>query len=352
MKRVWLSIGLVFVCCAGSFRHSYVLQPPSAPTIALSDSAEIRWKMKLKAYPNNCIALNDTILLISDSNGGVTTIDLRTGVRHDRYWRPFKRPVRLLGFKGNIVFLSSCETKEVIAWDLKNAHKIWKKTFAEYFSEMVLHQTALYFKSDSIIAKVNALNGNVILSQNLHEPLARGFIYFNDHLFVFAAKGILHSFDLNLEEKNRSMLEIHHAEEMVQFGERLLFYNTRGNVRVFSLQSKAVCALDFDDPIYASPLIVDDHVFVPFARGRIDARSLENDSLIWRFSHKSLLNIAPLLIKENIIIPFARGQVVVINLHDGRERQRFNFDKSIDFAALTPRGLLLGHRRELYLVSF
>ena len=71
----------------------------------------------------------------------------------------------------------------------------------------------------------------------------------------------------------------------------------------------------------------------------------------WRFSGKSLLNLDLLITDHNIILVYARGQVVSLNPKTGEKQWQYDHDESLTFAALTQRGILLGHRREIFFIG-
>ena len=305
---------LIFLACNKGLKNSYVLSNLPTKRIALSGPIGVLWQTHLKADLNQFFIVNDSLLLIGDSNGGITTLNLRSGIKSDRYWIPNKRPIRLYDASNKILYFSSETQKEIWAWDLVNADKVWKKKFTIDYDEMQLVDSTLFFKSDSSLAKVKANNGEIILSNNFDVQHTTGFIYNDGIFYVCTQNGVLKRFDANLTKVDELKLNMEMVESITQINKSILFYNTLGHVKMYSMDAHSIYyENEYGSTIFSSPFHAHDQIIVPFANGKVSSYSIQNDSLLWSFSLKSLLNLNIMLDEENIIIPYARGIIVALD---------------------------------------
>ena len=351
-RVIFLVLLLLLTSCHNGLKKSYHFSQEPVMKIILSTGPEEKWTSKLKSYPQNRFVTNDSLLLIGDSRGGVSILDLFTGDRIDRYWRPFKRPIQLYHISDSILYLSSESEKEIIAWDLIKTSKQWKKKFSYDFYDLIHNDNMLFLKSDSAVASIHALSGEIQHINNMGVRLAKGFVLFDNMIYVCTEQGQLIALNSDLERIHETDLNIHVVEAISRQHDRLIVYNTDAWIRIFSLiEKKITSSFNFDKHLFSAPQISKNRIYMPFAEGRIEARTLELDSLLWSFSLQSLLNQNILVTSENIIIPFARGKVVSLHSDFGNELWRYDFGKSIDFVGLTQYGLLLGHGKELSMIG-
>lgn len=351
IRPVILTLLILLTGCHKGLRQPYRIETKPVESPAFADSVEQVWAYKLKAHPNQIIVLNDSLVLFGDSNGGVTVLNGHNGERIDRYWKPFKRPVQLYGIVDSVLYFSSETINEIMAWDIANAKNIWKRNFRFDYNEMIYDDSTLYLKSDSTLAKINALSGDTLSSVKLKGKSAAGFIYTHETFYVCSQNGQLCAFDKNLKNKGNVNLKLDVVESVSQHKELLIAYNTGGSIRLYSPVTGMIqYSKDFNELLYAPPTIQRDLVIVPYANGTVVAYSLENESQQWSYSFNSLLNLELLATEENLIIPYARGRVVGLDF-SGHELWRYDHGKSVDYAALLHSGVLLGHRREISLTG-
>ena len=349
MRRfIILTLFLLVAGCYRGLRQTYTIKAHSNKSSALSHPVDLLWQSKLKAYPNQVINLNDSLLLIGDSRGGVTTLNKNTGERGDRYWRPFKRPIQLYGLLDSVLYFSSETEKNIVAWDMKKAAQLWKKRFDVDYNQLLSIDSLLYLASDSSVAMISATLGVQFRAIQLDKKLARGIAHAKNKIYICSESGELQEFDQNLQSTDNKDLNIQMVKAILLQGERLLLYNSRGSVRIVALNNSTIeFSKDFGANLYAAPRLVNDLLIVPFATGQVSAYSLNDATQKWSFFTESLLNLDLLITNESIIIAYARGQVVSIDVKTGLERWRYDHGQSLDFAALTRQGVLLGHRKEI-----
>lgn len=342
----------IFIHCGKGLRHRYTLSDDITLTITLGEAAHVLWHKKLKAEIHSTYTLNDSLLLIGDSRGGVTVLDVTNGKTIDAYWKPFKRPVQLYGRHGVKFLFSSKTDKEIIAWDLEKAAKAWQKKFEHDYDEMITIDSTLYFKSDSVLVKMLADDGTVFRSHILETPHVPGFFCVNNAFFICSQNGVLKFYDHSLQLVDKYNVQLQLVEKMLRYGDNILIYNTSGEIRVFSLERHLLIYQNSrGKTLYSSPLLIHDQIIIPYANGELESRSLDSDSLNWRFSFKSLINLSPIRMNDSVYFTTARGEVICLALSTGIEQWRFDLEKSVHFVAPVANGVILAHRKEIFLIG-
>ncbi|MBN1481162.1 PQQ-binding-like beta-propeller repeat protein [candidate division KSB1 bacterium] len=351
-RSLILSTFLMLAGCHGGLKQPYSIEPSLNNSLALRNPADQLWHNKLKAYPNQIVNLSDSLVLIGDSRGGLTTLNINTGDRTDRYWRPLKHPVQFYGHGDSVLYFSAETDKEIIAWDIHKTVQVWEKKFDVDYHEMIFIDSLLYFLSDSSVAKISATLGDVFQTIHLEAKLARGTARARDKIYICTESGELLEFDQQLNNTDKMDLNISMVEAMWQFGERALVYNSRGSIRIVALEKAEIeFSKDLNVALYAAPRLANDLLIIPFATGKVSAYSLKEARQKWSFAAGSLLNLDVLITNETIIFAYARGQVVCLDAETGTELWSYDHGESINFAALTHNGVLLGHRKEITFIG-
>ena len=351
-RFVILTMLLLMLGCARSLKQPYSIETPASFATDLQKPVDELWQNKLKAYPNQVMFLNDSLLLIGDSRGGLTTFNINTGDRTDRYWRPLKRPVQLYDRLGSVLYFTAESERDVIAWDLQHAEQLWKIKLDIDYSDMIAVDSMLYAISDSSAAKIDAQSADLLKTIPFETKLIKGVAYAEDKIYFCSESGELFEFDQHLDRLDQMDLDLPMVHGLQQHRDRLIVYNSQASIRIVDLKKFAIeFSTDLGEPLYAAPRVAHDLLIVPFATGTVTAYSMTDASPAWRFSGKSLLNLDLLITDHNIILVYARGQVVSLNPKTGEKQWQYDHDESLTFAALTQRGILLGHRREIFFIG-
>lgn len=351
-RTLILSILLLLAGCHSGLKQRYSIETSLNKSLDLSNPAAQLWHRKLKAHPHQVIHLNDSLVLIGDSRGGLTALNVNSGDRTDRYWRPFKRPIQFYGQVDSVLYFSSDSEQEIIAWDVHNAVQLWGKKYQVDYNDMLSVDSVLYFLSDSSVAEINASSGALLQTKQLETKLAKGIAHARDKIYMCTETGDLLEFDRHLNRIDNMELNIPMVEAVLQQGEHVVVYNSRGSIRIVALNNFEIeFSKDYGTALFAAPRLIDELLIVPFATGTVSAYSLDDASRAWSFSVTSLLNLDLLITKESIIVVYARGQVVCIDAKTGTEQWRYDHGQSLEFADLTRSGLLLGHRTEITLIG-
>ncbi|MBN1561850.1 PQQ-binding-like beta-propeller repeat protein [candidate division KSB1 bacterium] len=351
-RSIILTTLLILAGCHRGLRQPCSIETSWNKSLDLSNPVAQLWQSKLKEHPDQVIHLNDSLALIGDSRGGVTTLNLNSGDRMDRYWKPLKRPIQFYGQINSVLYLSSESENDIIAWDLKNAALLWKKEFDVDYDRMISVDSVLYLRSDSSVAKISARTGALLQNIQLEEKLAKGIAGAGDKIYICTESGDLQEFDQQLNSLGELDLNLPMVKAILQQGERLIAYNSRGSIRIVALENAHIeFSNDFGAELYAAPCLTNGLVIVPFAAGTVAAYSLHDASLEWSFSAASLLNLDLLITNRCIIVVYARGQVVSIDAKNGVEQWQYDYGRSLNFAVLTRKGILLGHRKEISLIG-
>ena len=353
MRKLFLLFIFIFaMSCSKGLQRNYTIEDRPPFRLQPSDSLRTKWEQKVKGFLVDVKTLNDKYILLTESRGGLTVLNLETGKKEDNYWSKYKNPVQLYGVIDHKLFFSSEEKKEVICWNLLTSEFVWKKKLKHDYDSMVIHSDTLYFQAVNALAAVNAVNGGIIKTRQINASLRPGLVNYGDSIIGIDVQGTLRIFSKQLKPVETNELDVAMAQPLVQHSNTLLVYNTDGKVKRFSLlEKRIVYSRDFERTLYAKPLLLGNVLVVPFADGVVHAYDMTSNALQWTFQREGLLNINPVYIDEKLVLFYARGEIVILDMKNRNRQWRYDTEKSIDFAALTPRGILVSHHKKCRLIG-
>jgi len=123
---------------------------------------------------------------------------------------------------------------------------------------------------------------------------------------------------------------------------RLLVVDPASGETVFQIQLAA--------PIYSRPLIAGGLVVAATAAGEIIALQGSDGFPAWRVQGEGLVKHPLLAIGGQpplaVLVAFARGRLLALELATGRELWRYDMERPIAIASLTPGGVVVADRRK------
>jgi|GEM_PF-1695010 len=335
---------------------------------ALVVKPELVWQAKLPSPPAALLPLGANVLLVATYRGELYRLSLETGRRDGRIRQPLRKPItaQLVHREGPHLFVASSQDKELHAYHLTRGRKLWKQRAAGITGPLGLAYDLLLTASLSgAVAAYDINDGSLVWRRQLPGRCYQGVRVLGDRVLVLDDSGTLYALPIQ-NPSDMPMPETDRATEPVEdyphlwkrqlpvtpnavvgsgdgrlvIGDsdgRLLVVDPAGGETVFQVQLAA--------PIYGRPIIAGGLVVAATAAGEIIAFQGSDGFPVWRVQGEGLVN-HPLLIigypqPQAVLVAFARGGLLALDLATGRELWRYDLEKPLQIACLTPGGVVV-----------
>ncbi|UCH62259.1 MAG: PQQ-binding-like beta-propeller repeat protein [Fidelibacterota bacterium] len=339
---------------------------------ALVAKPELAWQTKLPSPPTALLPMGADILLVATHRGELYRLDLKTGRRDGRIRRPLRKSLtgQLVYREGPYLFITSSQDTELLAYELTQGRTLWKQQVAGITGHLGLADDLLLAASISgEVAAYDIHDGRLIWHRQLPGRCYRGVRVLDDRILVLNDGGILYALplrkpsDILLPETNQATETVEDYAHLwkrqlpvtpnavVGSGEgRLVIGDTDGRLLVVDpAVGETVFQIQMAAPIYSRPLITGGLVVAATAAGEIVALKGSDGFPVWRVREDGLVNHPLLLIgspqPRAVLVAFARGGLLALDLATGQELWRYDLEKPLDIASLTPDGLVVADRQ-------
>ena len=350
-------LGLLLVTCyKGPIQLN---QPPALPVenAWLHAAPEEVWSVKLISPPASLITLADGQLMVLTYRGELCIYNLIIGKLTGRVWQPLRMQITgyTLGDEHQILYFASARDKELHAYDLMAARKLWKLQYGDLTGNMTTVGQQLFAatKGGSIIA-VNRAAGNVVWAKRFPGRFTNGVYGFGNRVLALSDRGQMYAFDViaadSIAMAWQQEITVQPTYQAVPTPQGLLICDSFGRILVIEPDSGGVIFNNLlPAPIYSKPLVTDGAAIIATSSGRVYAINLDSGEIMWEYEGAGLVNL-PIIAATGAtptiaVIPYSRGTVVALEIASGRLVWEHKFERPIRLAAITDTGLAVVDRR-------
>jgi outer membrane protein assembly factor BamB len=308
----------------------------------------LRWTFKSPSPPNHALLLNDSSLLITTHRGELFGLNLHSGKRITRLWKPFKKPVEILAFdtRHGVLFLTSTVDKKVLAYQLTTADILWEIPLAHALPEMIIQdEWAVVPVLRRQLQLLDKHTGTLLSSQVLPGVLSSGLFQIDSSYWALLESGELLCFDQQLKLAGKYSIVCSPQSALGICGQIILIGDAEGRLYLFDSRSRKLLLRDrYKQPFYTAPLLSDALIIAAKADGQVMALDSCSTKVQWKFCEDGLINLPLQQCDGLVIIPYTKGVLVALDRRTGLLQWRKETERQLRWIMMTPRGILAADR--------
>ena len=249
---------LIVAGCSRGLRKSIIFDSANLEGYKLSSSKapELKWETKLPSSVRGLTLINKKNVLISSNRGELYIVDILTGKRTTRIWKPFDKPINILflGSEGGIIYFTSLINKGVYAYSLEKAKIRGKFSLPGLQGQMVIvGDTAFVLQGRKNILSFNKNTGESIRKLEINTSIAKGIYEYGNLLWIIREDGCLLSYDIHLKPKDFFSLKLSPEPVATKIGNKIIACDSDGHVILIDLkQRKILFKKQLSAPIFLS----------------------------------------------------------------------------------------------------
>lgn len=348
-------ISLVTVSCTGKLRTSIVVPDESVgqPADATLAPSEI-WQNKLISPIHQIHAVDSSRVLLVSKRSEIFLWDMDLEDITGNVWQPFRDASSAYLIKDNVLYIGTFIGKLIIAYDLAQRKRLWRTKVKITPGALTIACDRLYFPVKNGRKYLDINNGEIIGQRRIPGKLASALIAGGKVLYGVDREGRLLSLDENLKIIRHWDTDLGGRILHTQDESTLVLTDDYGNVTAFDLAGDSIrYSLNLSSPVYARPVIDDNHLLIPLGSGEFQVRSIDCGELLWKYRSDGLINQSPAVAEDVYILPMARGRLTGLSPVDGSILWEHDFEHVITNVHLDTRGLLvIDRKRFLHLLEF
>jgi len=338
---------LIVAGCSRGLRKSIIFDSANLERYKLSSSKapELKWEMKLPSSPGGLALISKKNVLISSNRGELYIVDILTGKRATRIWKPFNKPIDILflGSDEGMIYFTSLINKGVYVYSLEKAKIREKFSLSGLQGQMVIiSDTAFVLQGKKNILSFNKNTGESIRKVEINTSISKGIYEYGNLLWIIREDGCLLSYDIHLKPKDFLNLRLSPEPVATKIGDKIIACDSDGHVILIDLKKRKILfEKQLSAPIFSDPFVSDTVIVVGLADGKIVALNSINGAEIWCYQGEGLVNLPLMGTKSIVIVPFTRGRIVALDLYSGDKLWHYGFDRSLRLTKLTSEGIIV-----------
>ena len=335
---------------------------------------ELVWQSKLNSSPAALLSMGPRTLLVTTHRGELYRLNLETGKRDGRIWRPMKTAItaQLVHGEGPVLYFASAWDEELIAYHLGSGKKRWKQKSPGITGQLAAKGGRLLTASlTGKVAAYDLVDGRLSWYRQLPGRVYRGVSILNDLALVLDDQALLYAFPINnltdealeVEEKQdpppanypflwRRQLPVNPSAWVSTGWGQLILADSDGQLlKVDPSGGDIIFHVQLGAPIYSRPLVTDNLVVVATGAGEVIGLRSRDGAIVWRVPGEGLVNLPLALmgpdhprsdgIPAAVLVPFARGRLLALELATGQELWRYDLEYSIRSISIIPQGVIV-----------
>ncbi|MEE9163063.1 MAG: PQQ-binding-like beta-propeller repeat protein [Candidatus Neomarinimicrobiota bacterium] len=337
----------------------------------LEGKPELAWSVKLPSPPTALLPVGGSAALVTTYRGELYRFNLKAGARDSPIRQPVRKAIsaQLVEAENGRFYVGSAQEGDLRAYHLGSGRLLWKRDQAGVTGPLAMLDGLLL--AAGLGGRVTAHDpeeGGTVWHHQLPGRIYQGVWRVGNLALVLTDNGKLYAFEERAKAGSNGSDPADHPplwERELGVGPNAVAASGGGWLVVGDgdglllgidpAQEEPQFRIRLDSPIYSRPLVTKDMVVVATAAGEVVAIQVEDGLPLWRVRGEGLVK-APLLATENggngppqaVLVPFARGQLLALELATGRELWRYDLERPIVLANLTPGGVaVVDHRNEL-----
>lgn len=354
-----LAMGSWLLHCAPGLRMKINYSNPdivTAEKTGLAQEPQSVWEKTEKSPLAHLIMVNPETLLVLTSRGEFYAVQLATGKRLTRYWRPFNDPPVVLAIdpEAETLYVTTARQREVFAYWLPQSRMQWKQKYAGLRGAMVIRGEHLQvIQNKQTLLVLERRTGKQIAQKKLSAAPSAGLFRAGAGLALITESGELWIMNNELKRVHVADLGLQPFPVWRVHDGFLIAGDSQGRVIVYSLPERSlIFEYQCSGPIYSAPLMIERQLIVPVADGRVKALDISQNKLEWQYQSTGLLNRPLWAWNDLLLIPYTGGQLICLERQTGAIKWQKEFENTLDHVVLTPQGLLVtDQKRNLFFLK-
>ena len=318
-----------YACSRGSVSQSGAIEQAEGEV-----SFNLLWKTSVSGKPAGPLAIHNGVLVYPETRKKIYFFDVLTGRQTGR-WKAKGVPQTGLAVSDRVAVFGAAPRRDFLrATDLFSGKRLWQKRVKDVAAGPIIVDNRLFVSSgDGLLRALDLDNGESVWTFAGDQRPSAAASYDGVRIFQPSEQGWLYAVT---PDSGKELYRVRLDGSLVSPVAAAQFvYATTVTGRVYALNpndGSVVWQYQADGPIWTSPAVGNDRIFVGHSGGDVLALDAASGRELWRHEVGEVIRASALLVGDRVVVGTMTGRLLVLEADDGSLADSTSVQGAIVFA--------------------